>query len=73
MVIYVFCICYVAFGGTVMKKFFGQQSKQVTDLNVEIMRLMFDSEKPIVMSNDNASFMVLMSAFHNYEKVFYRI
>lgn len=48
----------------------GFQSKPVADLRAEIKKLMFASDKtPIVVVEEQARFIMIMSAFHNYEKV----
>ena len=53
-----------------LKAKFGFHSKQVGDLKTEIKRLMFAQDKtPLVVSQDGAKYGLLMSAFHNYEKL----
>ena len=53
-----------------MKGMFNWQSKskQVTDLKTEIKRWMFSEKGHIIMSDNPSSFMMIMSAFNNYEK-----
>ena len=54
-----------------IKQVFGFNPKTGTDLKNEVKRLMFSSDKekePFVVSNDEARFEMVMSAFTNYEK-----
>ncbi len=51
-----------------MKAKFGGLSKQVTDLKVELKRMMFVDKRPMIVSQNSSKFAMIMSAFHNYEK-----
>ena len=51
------------------KQALGFNPKAGTDLKNEVKRLMFTNDKePIPVSNDDARFIMVMSAFTNYEK-----
>ena len=45
------------------------ESKQVADLKAEVKRLMLPDKHPILMSQSSPKFALMMSAFHNYEKL----
>ena len=53
-----------------MKAKFGFQSKPVADLEADIKKLMFTSDKtPLVVVEDQGRFTMIMAALHNYERV----
>ena len=47
----------------------GVQYKHAEDLKNEIQKLMFSDNTPMVLSENQARFSMLMSSFQNYEKV----